>query len=377
MRIARIRHLFYPDMPRDYFYELSMRQTKVGHTVDLITWRKNKENRIEEKIIEGFMVHRLNGLNLCPKSVNQDYPILPGLSSKLEELKPEIVHAESHLFLPTIQALWVAKKLGVPCVITVHGVFAERGFYVNSAQQAYLHTIGLSAFRSASKVICLTPSDATEVEKIGCPKDKIELIQNAVDTEFFKPSNSKSDDTIVWVGRFVQEKGVEYIVEAARSISKTYPKIKILLIGYGPLKEKIIEMARNFGLLDSNIFIEGPFNREEVARIMGKATIFVFPSLKEGMPIALLEAMACELPVVVFNVSGSRELVEHGKNGLIIEPKNSEQLVTAIQTLLNDKNLRKRLGQNSRRLVVERYSWDIVIKKLELVYGEAISHSHK
>lgn len=374
MRIARIRHLFYPDMPRDYFYELSTRQAKAGHEVDLITWRKN-DNRSEEKIANGFIVHRLSGLNLSLTGMTTDYPFLPSLPTELEMLKPDIVHGESHLFLPTVQALRKAKKLGIPSVVTVHGVFAERGFFTNSAQHAYLHTIGVSALRSACKVICLTHSDIVEVEKLGCPLDKIVLIRNAVDTELFKPCETRSDDLVVWVGRFVKEKGVEYIVEAARKISKDSPNVKVLLIGYGPLKAKIVEMARNYGLLGKSVFVEGPFSREEISQILGKATVFVFPSLKEGMPIALLEAMACELPVVVFDVPGIREVIEHGKAGLVVQPKNPEQLAKAILYLLNNKDQRNALCKNSRHRVIENNSWKTVLNSLDAVYCDAIDET--
>lgn len=374
MNIARIRHLFYPDIPYDYFYELSTRQAKAGHEVDLITWRK-KDNCLEEKIADGFTVHRLSGLNLSLPGITQDYPFLPNLSSELEILKPDIIHGESHLFLPTVQALKKAKKLGVPCVVTVHGVFAERGLIANSAQNVYLHTLGLSALRSANKVICLTHSDSLEIEKLGCPSDRIVLIRNAVDTEFFSPFGERSDNLVVWVGRFVKEKGVEYIVEATRNILRSFPTVKVLLIGYGPLKTKIAEMAHNHGLLGKSIFIDGPFRREEVLQILRRATVFVFPSLKEGMPLALLEAMACELPVVVFDVPGIRELVTHEKNGLVVEPKNPEQLAKAILQLLNNKNQRSALGENSRNAVIENNSWKTVLKALDEVYFDAINQA--
>jgi glycosyltransferase involved in cell wall biosynthesis len=372
MRIARIRHLFYPDIPRDYFYELSTRQAKAGHEVDLITWRKNVDCS-KEKISSLFRVHRLCGMNLTPCGLIEDYPFLPNLPSELEILKPDIVHAESHLFLPTIQALRRAKKLRIPCVVTVHGVFAERGFFANSAQQFYLHTIGLSALRSANKIICLTQADKADIEELGCRPDKIAVVRNAVDTVFFEPCGSRSDKLVVWVGRFVKEKGVEYLVEAARDISKNASDVKILLIGYGPLKEKIVEMSRNYGLLGKSIFIEGPLSREEVAQTLRKATIFAFPSLREGMPIALLEAMASELPVVVFDVPGIRELVKHGMNGLVVEPKNHEQLSKAILYLLNNEDQRKAFGEKSRRKVIENNSWKKVLAALDMVYFEAIS----
>ena len=373
MKIARIRHLFYPDMPRDYFYELSSMQVKSGHTVDVITWLKNPENLSKEKIEDNFYVHRVNGFNLVPTFVEQDYPFLPCLPSKLEQVRPDVVHGESHLFLPTIQALRKAKKLKIPCVITVHGVFADRGFEINLAQNIYLRTIGLSALRSADKVICLTKSDASQIEKLGCRSEKIAIVQNAVDTDFFKPLKDRNDNLIVWAGRFVEEKGVKYLIEAARNISINRPDAKILLVGYGPLKGKIIEMAYRLGLLNKSIFIEGPFGRDKIAQILGKATVFVFPSSKEGMSISLLEAMSCELPVVAFNVPGIAEIIDHEKTGLMVQTRNSQQLTEAITYLLNSKAKRKELGVNARNYVIQNNSWKTVQSSLDKIYSNVVS----
>src|SRR4030042_3320540 len=100
MHIARIRHLFYPDMPRDYFYELSAQQVERGYEVDVITWNRTG-GYSKRTFSDGFVVHRLRGLNFHLPGLIHDYPYLPELPAKLEMLRPEVVHAESHLFLPT------------------------------------------------------------------------------------------------------------------------------------------------------------------------------------------------------------------------------------------------------------------------------------
>jgi hypothetical protein len=133
MHIARIRHLFYPDMPRDYFYELSAQQVKMGHSVDVITWCK-RASASEERVDKNFTVHRLAGVNLDLGGLVQDYPFLPELPSRLEIIRPEIIHGESHLFLPSIQSIRKAIKLGLPSVVSIHGVLAERNLVINYAQ---------------------------------------------------------------------------------------------------------------------------------------------------------------------------------------------------------------------------------------------------
>jgi glycosyltransferase involved in cell wall biosynthesis len=371
VHIVRVRHLFYPDMPRDYFYELSAQQVKNGHEIDVLTWKKDG-GFSEERMAEGFVVHRLPGLNFRVKGIVQEYPYLPSLPAEIETLKPEVVHVESHLFLTAFQAIMKAKRLRLPCVVTVHGVFAERGRIANFAQYAYLRSLGLKILQGADRVVCLTQSDAAEIEKYGCSSEKIRLVPNAVDTQLFKPCKEVEDNLVVWVGRFVPEKGVEYLIKATKTVSDKFSSAKFLLIGYGPLKAKIIEMAHAYGLIGKFVTFAGPLSRGEIAQILSKATVFVFPSLKEGLPLSVLEALACGNPVVGSNIPGISDIVTHGQNGLLVSPRNPDALANAILTLLEDENLRRRSSQNARRLIVEKYSWNIVLNKIEEVYREAI-----
>lgn len=369
MHIVRVRHLFYPDMPRDYFYELSARQVKMGHEVDVVTWSRNGECS-EERVADGFTVYRLSGVNFSMDGVIQEYPYLPGLPAKIVVLRPGVVHAESHLFLTTVQAVRKARKLGLPSVVSVHGVFADRGFAVNFAQFVYLRTLGLEVFRSADRVVCLTRGDVEEVVRFGCPFDKVRLVPNAVDTERFKPCKEREDNLVVWVGRFVPEKGLEYMIKAAKIVAEECREVKFLLIGYGPLKAKVMKLTHDLGLLDTVRFT-GPLSRDEVAKVLGKAAVFAFPSLREGLPLAVLEAMACGLPVVGSNIPGVNDTVRHRENGLLTPSKDPKALAAGILALLNDRNFRMRLGKRARELTLEKYSWDIITGMIEKIYNEA------
>lgn len=371
MRIARVRHLFYPDMPRDYFFELSVRQVRAGHVVDVLTWNRN--GRYSEEIVDDdFVIHRLHGLNFSAGGMIQEYPYLPGLPAEIERLKPQIVHAESHLFLTTVQAVKKAKRLGLPSVVTVHGVLADRGVAINFAQHVYLFTLGLEVFRSVDRVICLTRSDARDIVRLGCALEKIRLVPNAVDTELFRPCEEREYNLVVWVGRFVPEKGVEYLVEAARIVAHEFRDVKFLLVGYGPLKAKIMKLMYDRGLLGNFVRFSEPLSRDEIAEILGKASFFVFPSLREGLPLSVLEAMASGVPVVCSAIPGISDIVTHGENGLLVPPRNPKAFAEAILTLSNDENLRRRLSQNARQLMLEKYCWSTIIKKMEKVYDETI-----
>jgi glycosyltransferase involved in cell wall biosynthesis len=369
MRIARIRHLFYPDLPRDYFYELSARQVQSGHQVDVFTWKRNNKCSTE-KSTEGFAIHRLPGLNFSFGPIHE-YPYLPSLPSELAYLKPDIIHAESHLFLPSLQAIRKASKLNLPCVVTVHGIYAKRGFPIDSAQFGYIRTIGSEIFKKADKVICLTQTEAKELVDFRCPLEKINIVPNAVDTELFKPFVSRTDNLVVWSGRFVSEKGLEYLLEAAEITLTKIKSVHFLLIGYGPLKAKILRLINERKLC--NVHVVGPLTRQEIANILGKAAVFAFPSLREGLPVSVLEAMSCGLPVVGFNISGVKDIVTHNGTGFLVPPKDSKQLSEAIITLISDNQLRKRMGDASRKKVMRLYSWERVIQLIDKTYEQAIS----
>ena len=369
MRIARVRHLFYPNMPRDYFFELSVRQVKAEHEVDVLTWNKNN-HPLEENVSDSFTIYRLAGFNFSMDGVITDYPYLPSLPQKIEKLKPEIIHCESHLFLTTVQAVKAAKKLGIPSVVTVHGVMAKRSVAVNFAQYVYLRTLGLWLFKNADGIICLTKSGAQEMIRYGCPSEKIRVIPNAVDADRFRPRNERQENLVVWVGRFVPEKGLKYLIEAAKIVVRKFKDVKFTLVGYGPLKANTMKRAFDYGLLDDTVRFTGPFDRNQVADILCKASIAVLPSLKEGLPLSLLEAMSCGTAVVASKTPGISDVIRNGYNGILIPPKRSESLAKAIMKLLENEKLRENLGRNARRTVQEKYSWPIVLGEMEQLYGE-------
>lgn len=376
MRITRISHLFYPDIISDYLAEFSMRQVKMGHEVDVLTWNKNKRYP-EESIADGFTIRRLAGFNFSVDGIVTDYPYLPNLPNRIAQLKPEIIHAESHLFLTTAQAIKKAKKLSIPSVATVHGVMAERNAFVNLAQYVYLYTVGSWIFKNVDRIICLTESDAREIISYRCPSEKIRIIPNAVDTSRFKPAMECQENLVVWVGRFVPEKGLDYLIEAAKIVAREFKDVEFMLVGYGPLRGNFRKLAYHFGLLNNVIRFAGPLGRDQVANILGKASVFVLPSLKEGLPLSLLEAMACGKPVIGSDVSGINDVIIHGENGILVPPRKPETLAHWILTLLNDENLRKRLGQTARQRIVEKYSWNMVLNKLENIYWEILNETRK
>lgn len=299
------------------------------------------------------------------------YPILRGVSYFVKRVKPDVVHVHSHLFVSSYQAVRAARSVGVPSVVTVHGVMARRNWFLDGLQKLYLRTVARSMFDMVSAIVCLTRSDAVEMARIVGKTDRIFVVPNGVDTDFFKPAVDKDPNMITWVGRFVPEKGVVYLLRAMRRVVEEYGDVKLFLIGDGPLKPKLMRLVDEFGL-GGNVVFTGAVGRAEVARLLSRSSIFVFPSLREGMPMALLEAMASGNAIVASNIPGINEIIYDGFNGMISSLGNIEELATTLVTLLINGELREKLAVNARMTIERRYSWDIVLNELEHIYALVI-----
>jgi glycosyltransferase involved in cell wall biosynthesis len=352
-----------------------MRQAERGHKITVLTCKRlNLEPR--QEILEGrYLIVRLKKTWMPWEVFGIENPLLPALFQAIGRLDFDLIHAHSHLFWTTVFACATAHVRKKPIVVTVHGVRAKRGFLLNLAQYAYLYTLGSWIFKRSTRIICLTEADATEIKRFGADESRIRVVPNAVDTELFRPGEDERT-YVLWVGRFVPEKGLRFLIDAAKIVLKRHEEVKFLLVGDGPLKSQIARSVVKKGLRRKFSFV-GKMSQSDVARIMRDASMFVLPSLKEGFPKTLLEAMACGKPVIVSDIPGVREVVENGSSGILVPPGDSEALAQAIVKLLNEKDLRLKLGERVRRLVLEKYNWPKVAEQIESVFVEAITENSR
>ncbi len=356
----------YPEVMLEFVNKVQKR----GHKVSVFLGDSSKLNLKElDCEVDFYFASKWNSLS---RFTGTTYPVFNNVKRCIRHLHPDVVHINSHLFLCNYQVARAARSLRIPFVLTVHGFTVKRGFVIDMLQKFYLRTLGRLLFKMASQIICLTPNEAKNVAKImgGC--DKISIIPNGVDIDVFKPSDKKDSNLIAWIGRFVPEKGLFYILEAMREVIKKYTAVKLALVGDGPLRNNLQTLVDMFDL-EKNIIFLGAMNRVEVANLLSRSNFFVFPSLKEGMPRAILEAMACGKPVLGSDISGIKDVIIHRENGLIVPPRDSKALANAIMLLLEDDNLRRELGRNARKLMVEKYDWNIIGEKIEQVYYDAIN----
>ncbi|MBI4489164.1 MAG: glycosyltransferase [Deltaproteobacteria bacterium] len=218
------------------------------------------------------------------------------------------------------------------------------------------------------------------VHSMGIPPERIEVIYNPVDLSQFKslPKESvaylrkeiglaREDPILLCIGRLSHQKGQWYLIQALPAICRRFPEVKLLLVGAGlpKVEERLRDLARSQGV-EGNVRFLGV--RNDIVELLALCDIFVFPSLYEGLGIALVEAMAMERPCIASRTGPIPEVVENGGSGVLVEPKDPQQIAGAVVGLLDDSSLRAKMGWRGRRIVEERFNVDRTIHQLEALY---------
>jgi len=193
------------------------------------------------------------------------------------------------------------------------------------------------------------------------PKVPIAVIPNGVDLEQFKVAERQwQPPRLLFVGRVVYQKGLDILLDALSALKDKSWTLDI--VGDGPRREKLQAQAHELGIADRLNFL-GWQNGAELVRRYADANLFVYPSRHEGMPNAVLEAMASGLPVLATHIAGNEELVAHEETGLLVATEDVDALHAALSELLGDANERKRMGAAARKRVETQYSWQRVSKE--------------
>lgn len=366
MKILRIAGDLYPATVGGaalHAHNMSIRQAGQGHEVTVFT--AGKDGLPDVETIDGYGVRRFRS----PIKLYGN-PVMPSLFLRLaaENGRFDIVHAHSHLYIATNVCALVRLFSDTPLVITNHGLTSQTApTWLN---RLYLVTLGRWTFNAADRVICYTEEEKGAMEKLGVDGGKIRVIHNGIDTDLFRPADKVgAGDRLLWIGRFVPGKGVEYLVDAFAEAINVRPGLSLTMVGQGPQLDGIKEKIRGLGL-DQAIRIVEFVPNEALPDVYRDADIFLLSSLAEGVPRTLLEAMACGLPVICTGLPQLKRIV-HGC-GLTVPPGDSHTLAKAIQMLVSNPGLAHELGVGGRERVQKNYSWDDTVQKTLLLYGDII-----
>ncbi len=266
------------------------------------------------------------------------------------------------LYPDGVAAAWVAKWLGVPLVLV------GLGCDVNVCLQQPVQAAQLlSAVRQAGEVIVVADNLKEQLCAAGVPPSKIEVIANGVDGERFRPRDrdecaralamTGTGKRCVFVGRLAEEKGVGHLIAALHEVVRRGRDVTLSIVGDGPLRGEIATLVARLGLADRVRFV-GAQSHENVATWIGASDLLCLPSLREGCPNVVLEALSSGRPVVASRVGGIPDIVD-ARNGALAEPADSADLANAVDAVLgarwDPEAIRASVGRRSWARVADRY----------------------
>jgi glycosyltransferase involved in cell wall biosynthesis len=294
--------------------------------------------------------------------------IIPSLPRELLRLPPHsVIHLHlAQAFIP--EAVYAAHLIhGLPYVAHLHldvGPSGRAGFLL----RAYKPLILGPVLRAAAAVVVFTDEQRSAVaSKYGVDPTRIAVIPNGVDDKLYYVGQRflHPKPRLLFVGRLSVQKNLPLFLHALDGVSQHF---ETTLVGEGELEAELKKVAHNLRL--QNVRFPGRVDGAELRELYRNADVFVLPSEREGMPLVLLEALAMGLPIVATDVSGNRDLVVHGQNGVLVPLGDPSTLRRALLGVTSDPRRYLRMSEASQRLG-RRYSWKAVAAEFELVYTQA------
>lgn len=220
--------------------------------------------------------------------------------------------------------------------------------------------------RAAGRVICLNRAEADYFMEHRIDKAKIKVLPNGAEACFYTEHRyPEKAAVLLFVGQWIAGKGIRYLISAYRDLAADFKDLKMILAGTGKEAERVLT---EFPLeLHARIKVYPSLTEKELAALYPQADIFVFPTLSEGFSLALLEALAGGLPVVATTAGAAPELIEHGKNGLLVRLRDPDALASEIKRLISDRELRENLGKNA-----QRKARDFELEKVQQLWLETL-----
>lgn len=350
--------------------DLSQALVEEGHEVAVVTgdWPDCEPT----EYVGGVRVYRVN--QFFPKPLGfldevhfMNYHLVQKGIELLSKSHYDVIHAHDWLVAPSAKVLKHAFQTRL--VATIHATEWGRNNGLHNDLQRHISDLEWWLTYEAYRVICCSEYMREELRRIfQVPEDKLMVIPNGVRAQDFSEIHHNLDDwrnnwalpeeqIVLYVGRHVYEKGIDLLLDAAPKILQHNPRAKFIIAGTGPLRDELKSKAWYGGLGEKILF---PGFVDDLARnsLYRLADVAVFPSRYEPFGIVALEAMAGQAPVVVSDIGGFAETVQHGHNGLTFYAGNSNSLADTILHLLGDRVYARNLSTQASKDVREKYDWN-------------------
>lgn len=335
---------------------------------------KIKQYRVEPPRIPVFIGHpELKGAKryseLSTREITEVYKsFLNTTIEAISNFEPDIIHVQ-HLSLISWVARYANALKNVKYIVTSHGsclhdITSDKR-YLSLCEDALTHAKAITVVSGDSRSKLLKTFGRSFHKNLyvipgGVDIRSFPLNRNVAD--FDKKYKTKDKKVILFTGRLISHKGVKYLVKAAKDI-----KGEIFLVGDGPEKQYLTNLIDQKQL--SNVRLIGYLTGQKLIDMYYRADVFVAPSVwDEPLGLTILEAMAAKTPVIATRKGGIPLLVKHGHNGLFVKPRNSQKIAEACNKLLENDELRKKLGENARKTIEEQFNWKKIAIKFDRLY---------
>jgi glycosyltransferase involved in cell wall biosynthesis len=294
-----------------------------------------------------------------------------------DELRPHVIHANSLQFQTSVAAARVHRHVGLPMVLTAHiGGFGCLPQPWRTLGALHERTVGRYLLANSSRVIAVSEAVATHLRRYRGLEDRIRVVPNGVDHDAFRPAEPRPSGnggrvSVLFVGRLVPNKGPDLSIEALATLRREGLPVSLTVVGDGPMRPSLERRVRELGLGD---VVDFTGFTGDVSEKLRAADVFVRPTLTEGMPLAVLEAMASRVCVVASDVPGNASLIRHGESGLLFPAGDARGLTETLRRVVLDTDQRERLAR-AGHLASQEHSWDRCAREtlevlLETVHGE-------
>lgn len=374
MKILQVCPYFYPYLAGQerYVLQLSKKLFKHGDHVEVFTTNHSNLPRFE--VIENISVHRFNMI-----SAPLNNPISIDFLNAFNKMKSfDVIHIHNeHSFVSFMTCVYniVLKK---PIVLTCHGQLKFGSSFKDLFEKLYSKTIGRFIFNSTTKIIALSKDDKNYIASFGIDDDKILILPNAIDVDYLEKCVSNSEiynelrskyadkKLVLYVGRIIPRKGIEYLIKSIGIVAQKYNDVLFILIGDGEYEQTAKQLCEDTGVSNHVLFLSA-LSDESLFSYYKSAQIFILPSLSEGLPTTILEAMYFNTPVISTNIPGIRN---HFKDvALLVSPKNEYELAEKIIKLFDENELASTLSVNGKSYVFNNYTWDRVSESCLKIYN--------
>lgn len=363
-----------------------IRQGQIGggetHLLSLVeNLDRNRFNPIVLSFTDGPMVDRLKALQVPTTVIYTEKPFDISKWGKvkryLQEQQVELIHA--HGTRANSNVLWAARSLGLPVVYTIHG------WSFHNDQQPLIKKIRMWGEQFLVNKSSLNISVSASNQQTGLdafPHFKSVVVNNGIDQNKFNPERTfknireelhiPSDKILVlFMARYTAHKQPLALIRAFATAVRENPQLHLLMVGDGDEKETAIQLIQDLHI-SQHVTLQS--FRQDVPDVLASADIFVLPSLWEGLPIGLLEAMSMGKSVIGTNVDGTKEVIVHQQNGLLIEVGDLEALKQAILDLATHAEKRHHLGKAARATVQNRFNAATMTRQIEDLYDGVLQN---